>query len=69
MLPTLLALDLGDNVTWHAIPLAALISLVYSASRYELPDRILHKALRTFVTIVVFLALVFGLLMVLSSGL
>lgn len=48
------------------LPLAASISLVYSASRYELPSRIFRRSLRLFLTILVFMAVVYGLLYVLS---
>lgn len=58
-----------DNVTWQLIPLAAVISLVYSASRYELPERILRRAARLFLTILGFMAAVFVLLLFLSFGL
>ncbi|MEX0716880.1 MAG: hypothetical protein WD066_09845 [Planctomycetaceae bacterium] len=58
-----------DNVTWQLIPLAAVISLVYSASRYELPERILRRAARLFLTILAFMAAVFVLLLFLSFGL
>jgi hypothetical protein len=54
------------SVTWFLLPLAAVISLVYSASRYELPEIILRRATRHFVTILVFMALVFLLLLWLS---
>jgi hypothetical protein len=57
------------NVSWYLIPLAAAISLVYSASRYELPDRILHRAVRLFFTIVGCMAGLFAALWVLSFGL
>ena len=61
---TLLAAEI--NVSWFLLPLAAVISLVYSASRYELPERILHRAGRLFVTILLFMALIFCLLLALS---
>ncbi len=54
------------SVTWYLLPLAAVISLVYSASRYELPERILQRAGRLFVTILVFMLVVFLALYVLS---
>ena len=54
------------SVTWFLLPLAAVISLVYSASRYELPEIILRRATRLFVTIVVFMAVVFVVLLWLS---
>ena len=39
------------NVTWYMVPLAMAISLVYSASRYELPEYILWRAFRLFLQI------------------
>lgn len=56
------------NVSWYLLPLAAVISLVYSASRYELPDKILLRAARLFLTIVGFMAAVFAVLWFLSFG-
>jgi hypothetical protein len=57
------------NVLWYLFPLAAVISLVYSASRYELTERILQRAGRLFVTIVVFMAIVLVILLLLSRWL
>lgn len=54
------------NITWHLIPLAIAISLVYSASRYELPTRVLHRAARIFLTIILFMVAVFVILFALS---
>ena len=56
----------GTNVIWFLFPLAAVISLVYNASRYELPERILRRALRLFITIVVFMSIVLAVLMFFS---
>ena len=56
----------GTNVTWFLLPLAAVISLVYNASRYELPERILRRFLRLFITIVAFMSIVLAVLMFLS---
>jgi len=56
------------NVSWYLLPLAAVISFVYSASRYELPDRIIRKAVRLFFTIVGCMAALFAALWVLSYG-
>ena len=61
---TLLAV--GTNGIWFLFPLAAVISLVYNASRYELPERILRRALRLFITIMVFMSIVLAVLMVFS---
>ena len=57
------------NKTWFLIPLAVTISLVYNASRYELPSKIVFRAVRLFITIVVSMALVLGALLLLSLGL
>ena len=62
----LLLLAAGPNVTWYLLPLAVMISLVYSASRYELPESILRRSARLFVTILIFMALVLGVLILLS---
>lgn len=59
----------AQNVLWYLLPLAAVISLVYSTSRYELRDRILHRALRLFLQIMLFMGAVFVVLFVLSDGL
>ena len=54
------------NVTWYLLPLAMIISLVYSASRFELPDRILRRAIWLFPQIIGFMGIVFAVLWVLS---
>jgi hypothetical protein len=56
------------TVTWYLLPLAAVISLVYSASRFELPDRILKRAARLFAQIVGTMAAVFAVLWYFSLG-
>lgn len=58
----------STNLTWYLIPLAMVVSLVYSASRFELPDRILRRAVWLFIQIVGFMAAVFAVLWVLSYG-
>jgi hypothetical protein len=58
-----------QNVLWYMLPLALVISLVYSASRYEFPERILHRAVRLFLQIMLFMGAVFAILFVLSDGL
>lgn len=55
-----------SNVTWYLLPLAMIVSLVYRASRFELPDRILRRATWLFLQIVGFMAVVFAVLWVLS---
>lgn len=57
------------NITWYLLPLAAAISLVYNASRYEETGRILRQAGRTFVTILFFMAVILGVLIALSYDL
>ncbi len=54
------------SVNWHLLPLAVVISLVYSASRYEFPERIVRRAARLFMTIMFFMAAVFCVLWALS---
>lgn len=56
----------APNVTWFLLPLAAVISLVYSASRYEHPETILRRAGRLAVTILFFMGVVLVLLYLLS---
>ena len=58
-----------SNFTWYVFPLAFVISLVYSTSRYELPERIVRRAIRLFTTIVGFMAIVFAGLILLSFNL
>jgi len=65
----ILLLAVQTNAIWYLVPLAAVISLVYNASRYELTERILRRSLRMFITIVVFMAMVLGVLLFLSFGL
>ena len=65
----ILLLAVQTNVIWYLVPLAAVISLVYNASRFELTERILRRSLRMFLTIVVFMTIVLGVLLYLSSGL
>lgn len=57
------------NVTWYMLPLALAISLVYSASRYELPEHILWRAFRLFLQIVGFMGAAFLILWFLTYGL
>jgi hypothetical protein len=57
------------NITWYLLPLAAVISLVYSASRYEQPQRILNRAGRLFLHVLLFMVAVFVVLLLLSWGL
>lgn len=65
-MPILLA---QANITWYLLPLAAVISLVYNASRYEDATRIIRQAAKTFVTILFFMAVILGVLILLSYNL
>ena len=58
----------SSNISWHVIPLSLVISLVYSASRYEMSERILSRAFGLFIRILLFMAAAFALLWVLDPG-
>ena len=64
-----LLLAAAQNTTWYVLPLAGAISLVYSASRYELTERVLKRAARLFLTITGFMSVVFVILWLLSANL
>ena len=55
------------NDMFFYFPLALVISLVYSASRYESTVVILRRASRMFVAITLFMGIVLSLLVVLST--
>jgi hypothetical protein len=57
------------GLTWYLLPLAAVISLVYSATRYESPARILNRGGRLFLQVLFFMAIILGVLMALSFNL
>lgn len=57
------------NKNLFLLPLAIAISLVYSASRYELPEKILRRALRLFTTIMLCMGAVLAVLTLLSWNL
>lgn len=57
------------NYMLYLFPLSAVVSLVYSATRYEHPPRIASNALRLFVKIVVFMIAAMALLAALSWNL
>jgi hypothetical protein len=54
---------------WFLFPLILIISLVYSASRYETPHRIVRRAGKLCLQITGFMAVVLALLAWLSAGL
>lgn len=57
------------NRFWYLIPLAAAVSLAYTASRYELPEVILRRSASFFLKTLGFMAAIFAVLFVLSVGL
>ena len=63
MFPLLAA---GMNVTWWLLPLVVTISLVYNASRYELPERILQRSWKMGSAIMIFMVGALSLLYILS---
>jgi len=66
----LLAADIRNiQRTWFLLPLVIVVSLVYSASRYESPQRILSRSLRMGLTILGFMGAVFIVLILLQWGL
>ena len=69
MILSFLLLAVAQNTMWYVLPLAGAISLVYSASRYELTERIIKRAARLFLTITGFMAGVFVILWLLSANL
>ncbi len=68
-LPLLAQIGATQSISWHLLPMALVISLVYSASRFEIPEVILRRALRLFTTIMIFMGAVFLLLWALSDHL
>ncbi len=52
---------------WFAAPLVVSVSLVYAATRHEDGGAILHHALRVAGWIVSFMAIIFGILWMVSS--
>jgi hypothetical protein len=66
---TFILLGAGTHVEWYLIPLAAAVSIVYSATRYEYAPRILRRALQLFLTILISMAAIFAVLYLLSMHL
>ncbi len=56
-------------MTWWAIPLAAVVSLVWNTSRFEETRCILSRSIRMFLTLMIFMALIGGALFLLSYNL
>ncbi len=57
------------NYMLYLFPLSAVVSLVYSATRYEYPPKILRNAVRLFVKIIVFMLAALLILAALSWNL
>jgi hypothetical protein len=57
---------IGAARMWYAVPLITSVSLVYAATRHEEMGQILIHALRFAVWIVVFMAIVLGVIQVMS---
>lgn len=63
MIPILLAQwAMPAGAYWHILPLVALVSIVYSATRHEAWGAIWHRAMRLAFVILVFLAIMTVLL-------
>ena len=54
------------GLTWYLLPLAAAISLVYSATRYESTSRIINRAVRLFLQVLFFMGVILGVLLAFS---
>lgn len=69
--PILIAIALFavGNDMLYALPLIVAVSLVYSGTRYEDTKLILSHALRTAIWIIVFMAIIYGLLALVAWGL
>jgi hypothetical protein len=57
------------NYMLYLFPLSAVVSLVYSATRYEYPPKIVSNALRLFVKIILFMVAAMAVLAALSWNL
>ncbi|HAH47120.1 MAG TPA: hypothetical protein DCM07_20145 [Planctomycetaceae bacterium] len=57
------------NAVVYLIPLLAVISLVYNATRYEIPQIIIQRAIRFFFTSVIIMGALMTLLAMLSWNL
>jgi hypothetical protein len=62
----LLANSLLAPQTWYMIPLIIAVSLVYGATRHELPRPILYHAWHTAVWMAVFMGSIFAVLWLVS---
>jgi hypothetical protein len=62
MIERIVLAAMGPSDLWYAAPLVVAVSLVYAATRHERTDLILRHAVRTAGSIVVFMAVVFAVL-------
>ncbi|MCA9079330.1 MAG: hypothetical protein KDA58_02175 [Planctomycetaceae bacterium] len=53
-------------MTWYLIPVAAAVSLVWNATRYESTQVILLRAGRMYLQVLLFMAIILGVLALLS---
>jgi len=68
--PLFAALPMEEiNRLWYALPLVVTISLVYGATRHELPGPIIEHALRFGLWIITFMAIIFVVLWLVTWGL
>ena len=65
----LLLATISKNQLWHLFPLVVTISLVYGATRHELPGPILENAVRFGIWMLGFVAVIFAVLFWVSRGL
>jgi hypothetical protein len=65
-LPLLLASTLLAPQLWYAVPLIVSVSLVYGATRHELPRPILYHAWHTALWMAIFIGSIFLVLWVVS---
>lgn len=56
----------SPNNLWYSLPLIVSVSLVYSATRYELPEQIISGAIRMGLWIVGFMLVIFAVLALIS---
>ena len=66
-MPVLLG-GLAAAQIWYIVPLIVAVSLVYGATRHELPGPILHHAFKTAVWMLTFMGTIFAILFVVSWG-
>jgi len=57
------------NAIVYLIPLLAVISLVYNATRYEIPEVIIKRSVRFFITAIIIMGALMTLLALLSWNL